>query len=133
MRVSPLGPACLVLATLVVVPGRAAPDPSALGKPIYDRLCGTCHQVGVGAANGIGPQLDGIIGMPASDQAGYEYSPAARNSAVIWTNAAFLAFIADPAAAMPGTRMQGPKVTAETDRQAILAYVARFRSDGTLR
>ncbi len=133
MRVSPLAPACLALATLALVSGHAAPDASAFGKPIYDRLCGGCHQIGIGAANGVGPQLNGILGMPAADQAGYEYSPAAKSSAVVWTDAAFLAFIADPAAAMPGTRMQGPKVASDTERQAILAYIARFRSDGTLR
>lgn len=119
--------------TIAVAPGHAAPDASSLGKPIYDRLCGACHQIGIGAANGTGPQLNGIVGMPAADQPGYEYSAAARNSAVIWTDANVLAFIADPTTDMPGTRMQGPKVASEADRRAILGYIARFRSDGTLR
>lgn len=111
----------------------AAPDRFAEGKPLFDRSCGACHQVGIGAANGAGPDLNGIIGMPAGDVSGYNYSPADKRSGVIWDKQTFEAFIADPGADMPGTRMAIPGVPSAAARDAIFAYVSRFNSDGTMK
>ncbi len=114
-------------------PAGAAPDLFAMGKPLFDKACGRCHEVGIGAANGVGPDLNGIIGSPAGLVPGYEYSTADTRSAVIWTRQAFGAFIENPQADMPGTRMAGPGVPSQADRDAIFAYVAGFNADGSLK
>ena len=108
------------------------PSQFADGKPLFDKACGRCHQVGVGAGNGIGPQLNGIIGAPAGIVPGYEYSTADRRSAIVWTRRAFDAFIENPQADMPGTRMAGPGVASQAERDAIFAYVAGFAADGSV-
>ena len=124
----------LVLSIALVAPRAAGAVPSrlALGKPLFDQACGRCHQVGIGAGNGIGPQLNGIIGAPAGIVPGYEYSTADTRSAVVWTRQAFDAFIENPQAAMPGTRMKGPGIASKAERDAIFAYVAGFKADGTI-
>lgn len=127
---------CVAIPLFVIVclpATEAAPDRFAAGKPLFDKFCGTCHDIGLGAANGEGPSLNGIIGRPAGTVAGYVYSAALARSAVVWTKPAFETFIADPRADMPGTRMAIPGVASKADRDAITAYVARFARDGTLR
>lgn len=122
-----------VFVVLLARPSRAVPNAAAIGKPTFDRACGGCHQIGLGAANSDGPQLNGLIGAPAGVKPGYAYSAATARSGVVWTKTSFLNFIADPRASMPGTRMVVPGVALEADRRAIFAYVERFAADGTLR
>lgn len=114
-------------------PASAAPDALAQGKPLFDRLCGSCHQIGLGAANGVGPALNGLAGRPAGLSRGYEYSTAMLRSAVIWTAKSFDAYVTDPEADMPGTHMGGPNVARADERAALFAYVSRFDSHGALK
>lgn len=111
----------------------AAPDLFASGKPLFDKYCSGCHDIGVGAGNGEGPKLNGIIGRPAGTIRNYDYSTANRRSAVVWTRRNFETFIADPQAAMPGTRMMVPGVGEAPERAAISAYVEGFEGNGTLK
>ena len=58
------------LATLLA---SASPD---AGKAIFAK-CGTCHTIDQGAANGIGPNLYGVIGEPiGKGKAGFAFSSA---------------------------------------------------------
>ena len=111
----------------------AAPDRLAAGKPAYDKACGGCHQIGIGARNDVGPQLNGILGTPAGVVEGYEYSPRMKRSGVVWTAASLDDFIADPRGDMPGTRMMLPGVASAAQRQVIVAYIARYAADGHLK
>jgi cytochrome c len=39
---------------------------AAKGKEVFtSAMCATCHQVGPGAKNGVGPELNGIVGRKA--------------------------------------------------------------------
>jgi cytochrome c len=44
------------------------------GKAVF-RKCQACHAVGPGAANKIGPELNGIVGEPVASVEGYAFSP----------------------------------------------------------
>jgi len=82
----------------------AAPDPVA-GQVAF-RQCASCHQVGPSARAGFGPQLNGIVGRRAAATADYNYSAALRNSGIVWTDETLAAYIRNPDAAVPGTKMR---------------------------
>src|SRR3954467_2683921 len=56
---------------------QAAGDPVA-GKTVFMK-CMICHKVGPGAMNGVGPQLNGVVGRKAGTVADYMYSDANKN------------------------------------------------------
>ncbi|MGE0719348.1 MAG: cytochrome c family protein, partial [Alphaproteobacteria bacterium] len=82
MRTPAIGAAA---AALVAVAAPAAAQDAAKGEPIFRRLCFVCHAVGEGARNKVGPVLNGIVGRKAGTVEGFNYSPANRESAVVWT------------------------------------------------
>ena len=56
--------------------------------------------------------------------AGFAYSSALRGSAVVWTEAALDAFLADPSGFLPGNGMVYPGMPSADDRAAVIAYMA---------
>ena len=38
------------------------------------RMCGACHSVGENAVNRIGPELNGVMGVPVATRPGFSYS-----------------------------------------------------------
>src|SRR6478609_6443476 len=74
-----IGMALLVAATGIA---NAAGDPAA-GKTVFMK-CMICHKVGPGAMNGVGPQLNGVVGRKAGTVEGYAYSDANKNSGLTW-------------------------------------------------
>ena len=82
----------------------APPDPVA-GAVVF-RQCASCHQVGPSARAGFGPQLNGIVGRRAAATADYNYSTALRNSGIVWSDETLAAYIRNPDAAVPGTKMR---------------------------
>ena len=126
--------ALLPLLVVLVSPAGAAPEPRAQGKRIFERDCAACHEIGPGAASlSNGPELNGIIGMPAGDEPGFGYSDSNRKSGVIWSAKTFDAFIANPKAVMPGTSMAYPGLKGAGDRKALLAYISAFDAHGATR
>ena len=49
------------------------------GQTLF-RKCAACHQVGEGAKNRVGPQLNGIIGAKAGAVDGFPYSKAFKQA-----------------------------------------------------
>ena len=48
-----------------------AQDPEA-GKNVFEQQCSACHEIGPGAKNNVGPDLNGVIGRKAGTEAGYD-------------------------------------------------------------
>ena len=48
-------------------------------------VCRACHQIGPTAKNAVGPVLNGVVGRKAGTYAGYNYSPANKDSGITWT------------------------------------------------
>lgn len=92
-----------LLALTVSMPsiGVAAP----LAKPPTFAMCGACHQVTPGARSTIGPNLWGVGGRKAGSLAGFSYSPAMTAASFKWDRAKLVAFLKNPKAVVPGTRM----------------------------
>ncbi len=101
----------------------------AAGEQSFKK-CLACHAVGEGAANKVGPQLNGIAGRKSGTVAGYNYSDANKNSGITWDQATFLDYIKDPKAKIPGTKMVFAGIKNEKEAGDLWAYIAAFGADG---
>lgn len=123
--------ATLGAAILIAAPGHAADpigDPAA-GERLYQRECGACHQIGEGAANRVGPQLNRIFDRRAGAIDGFNYSrPLQRMAAdgLVWRLDTLDAYIENPRALVSGTRMSYRGLRDPGQRADLLAYLRAF-------
>jgi cytochrome c len=110
--------AAAAVALALGVPLAHAGD-AARGARLYEARCGGCHSVG---ADRIGPRHAGLAGRKAGGVAGFEYSPALRASAVVWTADTLERWLADPEALIPGQRM-GYRLDSAAERADIVAWL----------
>ena len=91
---------------------------------VFKSQCAICH---TGAKGAIGPNLAGVIGRNAGSAPGFAYSPAMKQSGLVWTPATLKLYIANPANTVKGNRMPyaGLKNPAQLD--AVVAYLATQR------
>ena len=106
------------------------PDPElvAAGEKVF-RKCSACHQVGDGAKNRVGPQLNAVVGRTVGGLEGYAYSGTlqeAGEKGMVWNEEPLAAFLADPRSYMKGTKMAFSGLRKETDRQAVVEYLKSF-------
>jgi cytochrome c len=106
----------------------AAGDP-AEGEKVFAK-CKICHQIGEGAKNAVGPELNGLIGRHSGTAPGYNYSEANKNSGITWDEANFREYIKNPKAKIPGTKMIFAGLPKESDIDNLLAYLQQFGPDG---
>lgn len=95
------------------------------GQSIY-RQCRACHQVGPGAKNLVGPQLNAVVGRKASSAEGFNYSEASKAASakgLVWTEENLLKYLEAPAQFMPGTKMAYAGLKDEADRKDLIAYL----------
>jgi cytochrome c len=95
-------------------------------------LCGVCHAVGEGAANKLGPILNGLDGRQSGSVAGYDYSPAIKSANITWSEATFKDFMANPSGKVPGTKMV-ITVSDATAAANLWAYLKQFGADGKIK
>ncbi|OOV99475.1 c-type cytochrome [Pseudomonas sp. MF4836] len=100
-------------------------DAEAGGK-LFKRICGGCHTIGPSVRSSFGPQLNGIIGRPAGSASDYQYSEAMKNSGVVWTRDKLVAYLEDPKAVVPGTRMIFWGLSDAEKIDNLLAYLQTF-------
>ena len=117
------------VATAVCLVNVANAQDPAEGEKVF-ATCKACHQIGEGAKNAIGPELNGVIGRKAGSVAGYSYSDANKNSGIVWSEATFKEYITDPRAKTPGTKMIFPGIKNEKEVDNLWAYLKRFGPDG---
>ncbi len=108
----------------------AAADPEliAAGENVFKK-CKACHQVGDGAANKTGPQLNGIMGRTAGTVEGFKYSPAmteAGEGGLVWNTETLAEFLAKPKDFVKGTKMSFAGLRKEDDIRAVEAYLGSF-------
>jgi cytochrome c len=108
----------------------AAAQDLAAGEASFHK-CQTCHAVGAGAKNKLGPELNGLVGRKAGRTAGYQYSPTLKNAGFAWDQASFAAFIANPRGKIPGNKMVFAGIKDETEIANLWAYLSHFNVDGS--
>ncbi len=121
-------------AGIVAALAAAASSPSlaqdaGAGERVYAQ-CRACHQIGEGARNIVGPQLNGLFGRKAGTVEGYTYSAANKNSGLTWDDATFRDYIKDPRAKIPGTKMVYAGLKDEQRITDLIAYLKQFDATG---
>jgi cytochrome c len=86
--------------------------------------CRACHTLGPGEPHLTGPNLHGILGAEAGSRPAFDdYSEVLADAGFTWTLETLDAFIADPNAVLPGTRMIFRGMPDPDRRAELLAYL----------
>lgn len=121
------------------VAGLAAPAPAAAAdvEPVapllasadvkagesLSRRCAACHTFDQGGANRVGPNLWGVVGRDKGSHEGYRYSPAMAEAEGSWTYEDLNAYLNDPRATVPGTKMIFPGLKKPEERANLIAWL----------
>jgi cytochrome c len=98
------------------------------GKKVFS-TCSGCHSDQAGVQD-VGPSLFGVVGRKAGAVAGYQYSPAMKNSSVIWTAENLDKHLSNVKGFIPGNYMadQYPiGVPDPKDRAAVISYLESLK------
>jgi cytochrome c len=93
---------------------------AAHGKSIYE-ICQGCHSLD---ENDVGPKHRGVVGRTAGSIADYAYSPALKQSGVVWNAATLDRWLTNPQGVVPGTKMFFA-LSNPQDRADVIAYLAQ--------
>lgn len=127
--------AAMVVLSLQTGPAAAQQDETALaggdperGAELFQE-CSTCHQIGPGATNRIGPHLNGIFDRPAGSLPGFAYSKSMQrmgDDGLIWAYRNLDAYLENPRALVSRTRMSYRGMPQAADRSNVLAFLRTF-------
>jgi cytochrome c len=106
-----------------IVPLIAGAD-VAKGEAFVQQQCSSCHTFNQGGANGVGPNLYGVLGAPMFAHAGFSYSDAAKGKAKgSWDYDNMNEWLASPAHFDPGTAMSFAGIKNTQTRADVVAYL----------
>ena len=94
-------------------------------------VCRACHQIGPNAKIAVGPVLNGVVGRKAGTYPGFAYSPANKDSGIVWTPEELDKYLTNPQAVVPHTKMIYPGQKDEQKRKDLIAYLQQFNEDGS--
>jgi cytochrome c len=92
------------------------------GKKLYASQCAACHSIKEGV-NLVGPNLAKIFGRKAGSVPNFRYSPALRDSGIVWDEAALDKWLINPREDVPGNHMPYPGVPDAQKRADLIAYL----------
>ena len=96
---------------------------AAKGEAVFKK-CAACHTVNQGGANGIGPNLYGIMGQAVGKHAaGFAYSADLVAKGGNWDFAAMNAWLTNPKKFAAGTKMTFPGLASAEDRANLMVYL----------
>jgi cytochrome c len=97
------------------------------GERVFNMQCKACHTLERGGASVAGPNLHGLIGRKSGAGTNYSYSEVMRKFGIEWNDKTLAAYLRDPKADMPGTKM----VYAGLKRQDQLADLIAYLREAT--
>lgn len=104
----------------------------AAGEAAFAR-CQACHTINAGGANGIGPNLYGVIGRTVAGHAGFAFSDAMVAHRAVdptWSLDAMDQFITAPARYVSGTKMSFAGLRDTETRVNLIAWMMTQGSSG---
>ena len=109
----------------------AAGDP-AKGEAVFKK-CQSCHTPTQGGANGIGPNLYGLVGEAvAGDRGGFVFSDDLKAHGGNWDFATLDAWLKNPKAFAAGTKMTFAGLSDGQDRANVILYLNTLGSNAPL-
>lgn len=106
----------------------AKADP-AKGQVVFQK-CASCHTINQGGANGVGPNLYGILGDDiAKGRGGFAFSAGLSAKGGKWDFATANTWLKNPRAFADGTKMTFAGLESAEDRAAVLAYINKQGSN----
>ena len=114
---------------LVAASGAVHAQDAAAGEKDF-LVCRACHQIGPDAKISVGPVLNGVVGRKAGTFPDYNYSPANKESGIVWTPEQLNRYLESPQAVIPHTKMIFPGLKDEQKRKDVIAYLEQFGPDG---
>jgi len=88
------------------------------------QVCVSCHTFDQGGQDRVGPSLWGIVGRDVHARTTYAYSSAFAAQTGNWTYDRLDRWLANPAKAVPGTKMAFAGLRRDEDRANVLAYLS---------
>ena len=121
----------LIVAAMLlgVSSGIALAQDAAKGANVFKK-CMPCHNIGPGATNKIGPELNGLDGRHSGSVPDYAYSEANKKSGIVWNKEMFEKYINDPRGVVPGTKMTFAGDQNKHEVDDLWAYVSQFDASG---
>lgn len=100
----------------------AAADP-AKGEQVFKK-CTSCHTINAGGANGIGPNLHGVMGEPVgTGHGGFAFSGALKEHGGKWDFKTMDEWVHNPKKFAPGTKMTFAGLSKPEDRANLIVYL----------
>ena len=96
------------------------------GNAVFER-CAACHQLSPDKSDDA-PTLAGVFGRKIASIPEFRYSAAMKRSTIVWDAETLDAFVKDPQAFVPGTRMPFDGVADKSDRDDLLEYLKQATS-----
>lgn len=131
----------LLAGAFLLPAGAALAQDATAGEQVFKK-CMTCHRIGDGAKNAVGPVLNGVIGRQAGTAPGFAYSAlnkASGENGLVWTEELINAYLPDPNAFLikfltdkgkadlaKGSTKMAFKLTSEKERADVIAYIKKF-------
>ncbi|MBC7985638.1 MAG: cytochrome c family protein, partial [Sphingomonadaceae bacterium] len=92
------------------------------GEEVF-RRCMSCHTINQGGADGLGPNLHGILGAPHGHRPGFAYSEGLAALPGNWSFDEMNEWLRRPAAFIPGTKMNFAGLSSVEERAAVILYL----------
>ncbi len=106
------------------------PPPTGRGAMLF-RKCQACHDFDPADHAKAGPTFWHLIGRRAGAVAGYPYSPALKDSGLVWDEATIDRLFADgPGIVAPGSKMPLQRMPSAEDRADLIKYLKRHATAG---
>jgi cytochrome c len=101
------------------------------GEQVFKK-CRSCHRIGDGATNRVGPQLNGLYQRAAGSVDGFKYSASmlrAGADGLVWDHISLDTYLENPKSLISKTRMSFRGLKDADDRADVMAYLRRFSDD----
>jgi cytochrome c len=95
---------------------------TAPGQRLFQQRCGACHQITT-PRNGVGPNLQGVVGRAAGSVQEFNYSPALRDSGITSNAETLETFLTNPTAMVRSTRM-AQRFNDADERRVIIEFLS---------